>query len=101
MAHSTLVYLKNHRSLFDKLILSDQREFHQDNFENLSELNAEFIEFHIDSKNKKAFLDLLIKTSPDIILDLSDASTEFIAEVVFEYGKASYICCAFCTENLY
>lgn len=99
LAHSTLVYLKNHRSLFDKLILSDQKEFHQDNFEKLSELNAEFIKFYIDSKNKKAFLDLLTKTSPDIVLDLSNAPTEFVAEVIFEYGKASYICCAFCTES--
>lgn len=97
LGHSTLVYLKNHRSLFDKLILLDQNNFKNDSFESLAELNAEFIKFHIDPNNKKDFLDLLIKISPDIILDLTDAPTEFVANVVFEYEKASYICCAFST----
>lgn len=99
LAHSTLVYLKNHRSLFDKLILLDKNPFNPDKFISLLELNAEFKKFNIGSKNKKAFLNLLSKTAPDIVLDLSDAPTELVADVVFEYGKASYICCAFCTGS--
>lgn len=100
LAHSILVYMKNHRSLFGELTLLDQNDFHQDNFEKLSELNAKFLKFEIDPKNKKEFLDLLKKTSPDIVLDLSNAPTEFVSEVIFEYGKASYICCAFCNDDV-
>lgn len=99
LGHTTLFYLKNHRSLFGKLVLSDQKEFQQDDFEKLSELDAKFIKFHINSKNKEAFSSFLTKIAPDIILDLSDAPSEFVDEVVFEYGKASYISCAFCTES--
>lgn len=99
VAHSTLLYLKNHRVLFNKLTLLDKREFHHDKFESLTELDASFVKFNINSKKKKEFTQILQKFKPDIVLDLSDADTEFVAETIFEYGKASYICLAFCTEN--
>lgn len=99
MGHSTLIYLKNHREKFNRLVLVDQAKFTEDKFINLDELNAEFVKFTIDTGNKKSFLDLISRVAPDIILDLSNAPTDFISSVVFEYGKASYICCAFCTEK--
>lgn len=99
VAHSTLVYLKNHRHLFNNLILLDKVEPTSDSFENLTEVDGKFIKFNILKKKKKEFAQILKKYKPDIVLDLSDADTEMVAEVVFEYGKASYICLAFCTEN--
>ncbi len=99
VGHSTLVYLKNHRSLFKNLVLLDKVELHQDSFENIKELEAKFIKFNIEKKRKKEFMQILKKYKPDIVLDLSDADTEFVADVIFEYEKASYICLAFCTAS--
>lgn len=99
VAHTTLVYLKNHRHLIGKLILSDQRDFKEDRFESLEELDARFIKLHIGLETEKDFIKLLKKEEIDVVLDLSDAPTERLARLVFEYGKASYICCAFCTES--
>lgn len=99
VAHSTLVYLKNHRTLFNQLTLLDKREFHHDAFESLTQLDARFVKFNINLKREKEFMQILKKYKPDIVLDLSDADTEFVADTIFKYGKASYICLAFCNEN--
>jgi saccharopine dehydrogenase-like NADP-dependent oxidoreductase len=99
VAHTTLVYLKNHRHLLNNLVLLDQRAFKEDNFESLKELDATFVHLRLEEKNRKKFLALLKKEKIDIILDLSDAPTELMADMIFEYGDASYVCCAFCTES--
>lgn len=99
VAHTVLVYMKNHRHLFNKLILTDRRNFKEDEFESLEELGASFTKLEIKEDTEKKLFDLLQKEEIDVVLDLSDAPTERIARVVFEFGKASYICCAFCTES--
>ncbi|MFA4814613.1 MAG: hypothetical protein WC924_01730 [Candidatus Gracilibacteria bacterium] len=99
VAHTTLIYLKNHRHLLDKLILTDQRNFEGDSFESLKGLDATFIRLQISKETEKDLLNLLKEEKIDVVLDLSDAPTERVAKVIFEYGKASYICCAFCTES--
>jgi homospermidine synthase len=99
LSHSVLVYLKNHRYLFNTVTLLDKRDFAENDFIRLAEIDASFIKFHIKEDNADAFQKLLEKHRADIVLDLSDAPTELVANVVFAYGKASYICCAFCTDN--
>ncbi len=99
VAHTTLVYLKNHRHLLNKVVLLDQHPFKGDAFVSLEELEASFVKMRIDEKSEKDFLKLLEKEKIDVVLDLSDAATERVARLLFEYGKASYICCAFCTES--
>lgn len=99
LAHATLVYLQHHRDRFDRVLLLDQRSFQSDVFEDLSSLKADFVQIRIEEQGKKAFLKLIEDFKPSIVLDLSDAPTELVAEVVFDYGKASYVCCAFCTAS--
>lgn len=99
VAHATLVYLKNHRHLLNKLVLTDRRPFKEDSFESLKELDASFVKLDIKAETEENLLKLLKKEKIDVVLDLSDAPTERVAKIVFKYGKASYICCAFCTES--
>lgn len=99
VSHATLVYLKNHRHLIGTLTLLDQRDFKGNEFVSLKELEAKFVIMRLGRESRKDFLKLLKEEEIDIVLDLSDAPTEIVSEVIFEYGKASYICCAFCTET--
>lgn len=99
VAHTTLLYFKNHRHLVNKLVLLDKKTFKNDKFESLKTLKAKFVKLNINKKSKDDFLKLLKKEKIDVVLDLSDTDTELTADMVFEYGKASYICCAFCTAS--
>ncbi|MEK7146367.1 MAG: hypothetical protein AAB802_04275, partial [Patescibacteria group bacterium] len=99
VAHGVLTYLKRHRRLIANLILLDQDDFKDDELVSLDHLNASFVKLRIEPKTKKEFLALLEKEKIDIVLDLSDAPTEFTAKMVFDYAEASYICVAFCTAS--
>lgn len=99
VAHTVLTYLKNHRHLFNKLVLVDKRNFQDDVFRTLEELDAKFVKLNVIPKHAKEFTRLLRNHKIDIALDLSDAGTQFTSELIFEYGKTSYICCGFSTPS--
>src|SRR3989338_11449161 len=95
LAHAVLTYLKNHRHLFNELILLDKKPFKDDAFRTLEDLHAGFVKMNINLPHAKDFKKLLKDKKIDLVLDLSDADTELTAQLIFENGKASYICCGF------
>ncbi len=99
LAHTFLFYLKNHRHLFQNVHLVSRSDFRDDSFVALREVDATFERLNICADNREALMKIFETRKPDIVLDLSDAPTELVAEAVFAYGKASYICCAFCTSS--
>lgn len=99
VAHSVLTYLKQHRHLIGNLILLDQKEFKADYAVSLGLLEASFVKLKLEPKHREKFLTLLEKEKIDLVLDLTDAPTEWVSGMVFEYGKASYLCAAFCTAS--
>ncbi|OGJ42802.1 hypothetical protein A2974_02830 [Candidatus Peregrinibacteria bacterium RIFCSPLOWO2_01_FULL_48_20] len=99
LAHTVLTYLKNHRHLFRKLYLLDKEPFRDDNFRSLTNLDASFVRLNLTSRHAKKFSKLLKDKKIDLVLDLSDADTELTSQLIFDYGKASYICCGLSTSS--
>ncbi len=99
LAHAVLVYMEHHRENFGSLTLLDQRDFPENPYVSPDRLNADFVKLRLGKETKEEFMALLRNRSIELVLDLSDADTETVAETVFQYENASYICCAFCTSS--
>ncbi len=101
ISHAALTYLKNHRHLFETLTLLDQHDFKKTSFVSLEDLDAKYVKLHVTEATAKAFTKMLKDRKINLILDLSDIDTKFVSDLIFDYGKASYICLGFSTASFF
>jgi hypothetical protein len=99
VGRGVLTYLKRHAARFGTITLVDMKDFHDDRFVSLGELGARFVKLEVNEETKNEYAKLLEETQAGIVLDVSDASTDVAAGVVFDQGVASYVCTAYCDES--